>query len=269
MLALWCAVMVSQAPATNDAPVVAILPVMRKELIRPTLAEDVEAMVRQALIERHLEVIAPAKLKERLGGFSPESCENNRPCLSALGKIAGAWAVVRIAGATLDEDLSVALDARTADGVPLFAGSPVVKVKNARTELPQALVALGDAMSAAMPKTQRKPDAPVAAQLVPKPVAAPPVVLVAPRSRPVAAPLALGGGALVAAGVGAGFLASALSAHSCLNGPALNGQPTVCVPQSQVSAVQSRADTGLAVGVASSAVALALAATAVLVFESN
>src|SRR5262249_22795292 len=115
---------------------------------------------------------------------------------------------------------------------------------------------------------KRPSDAPVLSQLTPDP-RVPPVVVVAPRERPVVAPLALGAGALVAAGVGAGFLASGFSARSCLNGPPLNGQPTVCVPQSQVSGIQQRADIGLTVGVASSAVALALAATALIVYTTQ
>ena len=65
------------------------------------------------------------------------------------------------------------------------------------------------------------------------------------------------------------FLASGFGARSCLDGPPVNGQPTVCVPQSQVSGVQQRADTGLTVGVVSSVVALALAASALIVFETN
>lgn len=48
------------------------------------------------------------------------------------------------------------------------------------------------------------------------------------------------------------------------NGGPVDGNPTVCVPQSQVGAVQQRADLGLITGTAAAAVAVGLTVTAIV-----
>ncbi len=142
-------------------------------------------------------------------------------------------------------------------GQVLGEASFVIQVADVDREVPARVAMLAKTLKALIPaKLALEPSPPKDAPLA---VTGPPVE---PRSM---APVWITGiGAVAFAGTAAGLLAMGASARACLNGPPVNGSPTVCVPASQAAAVGQRADVGATAGTVVGSIALGLAATTIV-----
>lgn len=273
---VWLPLLLSTLAAA-PAPRAIVIPVVREGLIDPATADRVEAAVRAAL-EKELALMPAAEGRRVLdeASFKPEDCEGNPVCFKLAGQRASAWAVVRVEAVAVAGNLTVAvqaLDSQRGEELAAehFTVAPAALEATAAARL-APLAAKLKQRAPASPATDAPPsDAPVAAAPLPAPVPPqPPALAAAPAPKRGPGPaIALGGGALALAGAAAGFFAMGLDARACLQGPPVNGSPTVCVPQSQVAARQAQADTGLVLGSVASALATGAAITALVLLATN
>jgi hypothetical protein len=267
---MWVSVIVA-ALAAAPPPHLAIIPVVRPSLIDPATAAQVEVQLRKAL-EKEVAVQPLAETFAAIGHAREiTKCENNRACFSALGKLARAWAAVRVDAVEVAGSLTIqvqVVDSETGDEV---AEEHFTVQGTGDEEIGRRFIALAAKLKAKVPAPKPE-DAPVAKapHLVPEAKPEVPVVEQAPRARrgPVP-PVLTGVAALAFAGAAAGFFAMGLDAQTCLQGAPVNGSRTVCVPQNQVQAKQAQADTGLVVGSVASAFAVGLAVTAIVLFVTD
>lgn len=268
---LWAPLLLS-ALAAAPAPRAIVIPVVREALIDEATAGRVEAAVRSAL-QKEIALVPAAEAQQVLAEakFDPEGCEGNRVCFKLAGQRASAWAVIRVEAVEVAGNLTVAvqaIDSQLGDELAEehFTVAPAAFEETAAAKLGPLAAKLKLRAPAPAPS-----DAPVAAAPLPAPAAPPPSALAEappPRRGPGPA-IAAGGGALALAGAAVGFFAMGLDARSCLQGPPVNGSPTVCVPQSQVGAKQAQADTGLVLGSVASALATGAAVTALVLLVTN
>lgn len=224
------------------------------------LGQRLEGQVVAALKRGGVPLTPAAGLRER----EATACETNRLCFALLGRVLGTFAVVRVEAATVGTDVAVLVEAiDSATGRAIREDSFVIPIAEIDAALPPRLKPMVDQILAALPPPTPKALVPIAE---PPRVDLAPVPLQPKRSAPI---WATGTGAIVFAGASAGLFAVSASARSCLQGPPVEGRPTVCVPQSQAASVQQRADVTAVTGAAAAAVAVGLGVAALVQFLSG
>jgi hypothetical protein len=279
-LALVVTVLASAPPAGD----VAVVSVSRMGLASAEVVAHAEASVQKVLVANE---VVPIELAAR--GISAEDvarCELSKPCLAVLGRLARAKAMVRLEAAVVGKDVALLVQALRTSNASVFAEETFVvaedeldakvpgllagfaeKVKTVTSAMPPVATADAPARDEASAELAPPPE------LTPRPPRAEPAATVElvpkaqPRSR---VPLYVtGGGAVVLAGAATALFAVGRSAAACLDGPPVNGQPTVCVPRAQVAEVQQRASVGLSTAAVAGAAALGLAVTSVVMWVTD
>lgn len=197
-------------------------------------------------------------------------CENNRRCFALLGRVLGTFAVMRVEAVQVGSEVAVLVEALESETARVIREeSFAIPISSVDNELPLRLSPLVAKVLSSLPPPQ--PDKPLVVALDGAPAPDPRPDLTHPAAQaPSAVPIWLtGSGAVVFAGASAALLAVGVSARSCLNGPPVMGNPTVCVPQTQANGVQRQADIGLVTGIAAGAVAIGLTVTAIIQYATS
>lgn len=279
-LALVLAVLASAPPAQD----VAVVSVARLGLADAEVVARAEASVQRVLVASE---VVPIELAAR--GVSAEDvarCELSKACLAVLGRLARAKTLVRLETAVVGKDVALLVQALRTSNASVFAEeSFVVAGADLDAKMPGLLAGFAEkvkTVTATLPPVAT-PDAPAREErvaelapspdLTPRPARAEPVATVelVPRVQSKSrVPIFLtGGGAVVLAGAATALFAVGRSAAACLDGPAVNGVPTVCVPRAQAAEVQQRASVGLSTAAVAGAAALGLAVTSVVLWVTD
>jgi hypothetical protein len=265
MWSILMTVVLSQSP--DDGREVAVIAVVRADVATPELTAKLEAGVKSGL--EHAQV--PITKTAAIPGQDPASCETNRACFALIGRAVGAFAVLRVEGAVIGKEVAVLIQAlESTTGQHLGELSFVIPIGDVDREIPQRMAPLARKLSAMMPSPKPiviSPEPlPPSSKLLPgesgRPLEA--VAVVPAQGRSMAPVWVTGIGAVVFASASAGLFGMAVSARSCLNGPPVNGSPTVCVPQTQAQAMASRADVGATTGTIAATIAAGLAVATVV-----
>lgn len=261
MLSPLLVVAVALAQVADGEPAAVVAPANTSEL-----GKRLEAQLTAALKAGGVPLMPATAAKPA----EAAACETNRQCFALLGRVLGAFAIVRIEGAAVGADVAVLVEAiDPATGKVFREESFVVPNKAIEAEVAPRLASLSARVLAAVPLPKPKPIVLVADEPLRPP---PPIALTAEPPPPAksAVPIwATGTGAIVMAGAGATLLGMSVSARGCLSGPPVEGHPTVCVPQAQARAMQQQADVTAVVGTAAGAVAVGLAVTALIQHLTN
>lgn len=245
-------------PPTGPTSVTSIV---RGDAITPDLAAKLEAEVRKALLAAGLDVQPAERTRSLMGTRDALSCAANMACYSLLATLNLTPVMVVVEASSVQQDLAVVLQAIDATGGKVVAEESLVTPAAAldtgiTAQLQPFSKKVRDASITAAPIVVA--DAPVQPKLVPeeKPI----VVAPAPPPEKSRVPaIVTGVGAVAAAAVAIIFAAKAVSAQSCLNGPPVDGRPTVCVSQDRAPGLRGEINRDYAIGGGSAAVAAALA----------
>lgn len=263
---MWAIILsVAIAQTSNDGRAVAVIPVIHTDVVTTELAQRLEKLVRKELDK----VGVPLNTEGRLPGQDPAACETNRACFALIGRALGSFAVVRVEGAVVGREVAVLVQAlESTSGQQIGEASFVIPVVDVDREVPLRIAPL-------MKKLREMLPAPRAVEVAQTPsnsllpradgTGNPELVATPSVGGHSMAPVWITGvGAVVAAGTSAGLFGMAVSARDCLNGPAIDGAPTVCVPQAQAARVAQRADIGATAGGIAAGVAAALVVTTIV-----
>ena len=204
MLAHLLAALITQAPTTG--PQLAVV-VTQRSGISSERADAVAARLAEALAARGVALAGTPKQSAAAlaaaGTRSPADCQGKRGCVSGLGRLLRVWGVLGVELADLDGTLAVHLALVDSDGGERRAELDLVMpTKRAEAEIaaqvqpfvPQLLLALEAARSAAAPQAEPAPAPTVT------PAAAPaPVEVAAEQPRPSVLPVVLTFGVAAAA----------------------------------------------------------------------
>jgi hypothetical protein len=247
-------------------------------------AAEASAAVEKALaVEGVAFAMAKDELAQRLSGLGVKSasdCDGKKKCVLELASQLVVPSVVAVSVAQVGTDLSVHAELLSSAGGAKLADDTIVAPVKALAELANRFAPFAQRVHAAMAPKKEVPvvakvepapkpvDAPVKApeaKLMPAPPPPPMVVSEAPSRTPA---LVAGGLGVIALGVGAGFLVSALGDKSQVDASATNlqGVQTSVLSGSEAQALASSANGKLTAALISAAVGVAAAGVAAVLW---